>query len=202
MPARITFIAHAATEAQRKAAFPIDEPILEREQARIARATRSFPTAGQVWSAPEQRARQTCRALELPVRIADELRDCDYGTWRGKTMDNLQNEDPDGLLAWLTDPGAIPHGGESIEDLIRRAGRWIDGQPQVKHAIAFTHPAVIRGAVVHALRLPAAAFWRLEIAPLSLTDLRFNSRVWNLRCAGCPLGSWPLSEDGSSGEPV
>ena len=53
------------------------------------------------------------------------------------------------------------------------------------HTIAVTHPAVIRAAIVHALQVPLPAFWRFDIAPLSLTDLRFNGGVWSVRCAGC-----------------
>jgi broad specificity phosphatase PhoE len=187
MPARITFIAHAATEAQRNAAFPLDEPILEREHARIAKASRILAAAEHVWSAPERRAQETSRLLDLPARVADELRDCDYGRWRGKTLGNLQNEEPDGVLMWLTDTNAIPHGGESIQALIGRIGKWMDERSHEKHTVAVTHPAVIRAAVVCAMRLPPQSFWRIEIAPATLTDLRFSRDQWTLRCVGCSM---------------
>jgi broad specificity phosphatase PhoE len=91
------------------------------------------------------------------------------------------------MVAWLTDPAAAPHGGESIASLIKRTGSWLEEQRDVAHIIAVTHPAVIRGAIVHALQLPLMTFWRFDVAPLSLTDLRFNGRVWSVRCVGCPL---------------
>ena len=102
-------------------------------------------------------------------------------------MDAVQTEDPEGMLAWLTDPTSDPHGGESIADLITRVGSWMEEQRGEVHTIAVTHPAVIRSAIVHALHLPLETFWRIDIAPLSLTDLRFNGRVWSVRCAGCSL---------------
>jgi broad specificity phosphatase PhoE len=185
--ARLTFIAHAPTSAQRRAAFPLNEAVDEREIARIAALAWSAPRAQQVVSAPELRAQQTVHALGLSSSIAIELRDCDYAQWSGREMDQLQEEDPEGILAWLTDPASTPHGGESIENLINRIGRWIEQQSDASHTVAVTHPSVIRGAIVHALGLPAQAFWRFDIAPLSLTDLRFNGRVWTVRCAGCPL---------------
>lgn len=40
--------------------------------------------------------------------------------------------------------------------------------------------AVIRAAVVHGLRLPAEAFWRLDVAPLTLTELSGRSGRWNV----------------------
>jgi broad specificity phosphatase PhoE len=40
-------------------------------------------------------------------------------------MEEVQQEDPNGILSWLTDPGATPHGGESIDALIGRVGSWM-----------------------------------------------------------------------------
>jgi broad specificity phosphatase PhoE len=187
MTARLSFIVHAATEAQRNAAFPLDELITEREQARIAKVGRNIPKAEQIWSAPEQRTQQTSRTLGLQALVSDGLRDCDYGRWRGRKMEEIQLENPDGILAWLSDPSASPHGGESIELLIARIGTWMDEQRDVKHTIAVTHPAVVRAAIVYALGLPSQNFWRFDIAPATLTDLRFSRDVWTVRCSGCFL---------------
>jgi broad specificity phosphatase PhoE len=184
---RLTFISHAATEAQRRAAFPLDEPALEREIAKMTGLGWKVPASARVWSAPEQRTQQTSRILGLSVELADGLRDCDYGRWRGRKMDDVQTEDQPGILAWLGDPSAVPHGGESVESLVGRVGSWMDEQRAVKYTIAITHPAIIRAAVVHALQIPLHAFWRIDIAPLTVTDLRFNANVWTLRYSGCPL---------------
>jgi broad specificity phosphatase PhoE len=202
---RLTLIAHAATEAQRHAAFPLDEPVTEREIAKIAALNWVMPRVKHVWSAPEQRARQTSRALGLQATIVDELRDCDYGRWRGRRMDEVQSEEPDGIVAWLTDPSASPHGRESIEDLISRVGLWMDEQHEsdeqheIDHTLAVTHPAVIRAAIVHALCIPTQTFWRFDISPLSLTDLRFSRGVWTLRCAGCPLRGGGQADQSEAG---
>jgi broad specificity phosphatase PhoE len=184
---RVTFISHAATEAQRRAAFPLDEPVLEHESGKITELKWKLPAAAQVWSAPEQRTQQTSRALGLAFTFADELRDCDYGRWRGRKMDEVQTEEQEGILAWLSDPSAAPHGGESLERLGSRVGKWMEEQRSVKHTIAVTHPAVIRAAVVCALQVPVHTFWRIDIAPLTVTDLRFNNNVWTLRSSGCHL---------------
>jgi broad specificity phosphatase PhoE len=194
--ARLTFIAHAATEAQRRTAFPLDEPITEREVVKLSEIHWTVPRAEHVWSAPEQRTQQTARILDLQATSAEELQDCEYGRWRGRSIEAVQAEEPDGVLAWLTDPSAAPHGGESIESLIERAGRWMDEQHTVSHVIAVTHPAIIRAAIIHALRIPAQTFWRFDISPLSFTDLRFSRGLWTLRCSGCLLRTGePVEED-------
>ena len=184
---RLTLISHAATQAQRRAAFPSDEPLEQQEISKIALLSWKAPRAHQVFSAPELRTQQTVQALGLAATIAIELRDCDYGIWQGRELSNLQTQDPEGVAAWLTDSGAAPHGGESIASLISRVGRWFDQLKEDGHTIAVTHPAVIRGAVIHVLNAPLSSFWRVDIAPLTLTDLRFNGRVWTLRSCASSL---------------
>jgi broad specificity phosphatase PhoE len=191
---RLTLIAHAATEAQRRAAFPLDEPLEQREMAKIAALGWKAPRAHRVVSGPECRAKQTAKALGLSAENAAELRDCDYGAWRGYTLSEVEQRQPEEVLAWLTDPRAAPHGGESILQLITRMGDWLKEQSAVDHTIAVTHPAVIRSVLVHALQSPPSSFWRIDIAPLSLTDLRWNGRVWTVRSSGCAL-------PGNAGEP-
>ena len=188
MTTRLTLISHAATSAQRRTAFPLDELVNEREIVKIADLGWKAPRAQRILVAPEHRTEQTACALGLSATITVELRDCNYGAWSGREISEIQSDDPEGILSWLTDPTASPHGGESIESLIGRAARWMDEQVEVSHTIAMTHPAVIRSAIVHALQAPALAFWRIDIAPLSLTDLRFNGRVWTVRSIACPLG--------------
>jgi broad specificity phosphatase PhoE len=185
---RLIFISHAATEAQRCTAFPLDELVQKREIAKMTELNWKTPAATQVLTAPEQRTQQTSRALGLSATLVDQLRDCDYGRWRGRKMDDIEREDQEGILAWLNNPTAAPHGGESLESLVGRVGSWMDGQRAVPHTIAVTHPAIIRAAFVHALQIPVHTFWRIDIAPLTMTDLRFNGNVWTLRYSGCPLG--------------
>jgi broad specificity phosphatase PhoE len=186
-PARITFISHAATQAQRVAAFPLDETLDSEEVDKIAAMGWTSPRAQQVLSGPEQRAFQTAQALGLSASPSADLRDCDYGVWSGRRLDELQTSAPEGLVAWLSDAAAVPHGGESVLQLIERIGRWLDGQRDAGHTIAVTHSAVIRAAILYALDAPAHGFWRVDISPLSVTDLRFNGRSWTLRSVGRPI---------------
>jgi broad specificity phosphatase PhoE len=195
MTARLILISHAPTQAQRHAAFPSDEPILEKQIANFSSANWIAPPADRVFSAPELRARQTTRLLRLTGETCDELRDCDYGTWRGRQMDRLQAEDPEGILAWLTRSGAAPHRGESIDNLMARVGRWMEAQKGATCTIAVTHPALIRAAVIYALQIPAQSFWRFDIPPLSLTDVRFRRGLWTVRSTGCPLRTWATEDE-------
>jgi broad specificity phosphatase PhoE len=187
LPARLTLISHAPIHAQRRAAFPLDEPLEQAEIEKAGAVEWSGPPAERILSAPERRTLQTAKALGFLPESVPELRDCDYGAWTGRELSQLQSDRPQEVAAWLSDPGAAPHGGESILQLITRIGTWLMEQRAPGHTIALTHPAVIRGAVIHALQAPPLSFWRIDIAPLSLTDLRWNGRVWTVRSSGCAL---------------
>jgi broad specificity phosphatase PhoE len=187
LPARITFISHGSTLALRRAAFPFDEPLVDGEIDRIAALGWTVPRVQHVWCGPESRTQQTASAFGLESLVRAELADVDYGNWNGKDIDDIQTSDPEGLAAWLTDLKANPHGGESLAQLIARLEKWMTGQTSSGHTLAVTHPAVIRAAICYALQTPPESFWRVEIVPLSLTDLRFNGRFWTVRTAGCPL---------------
>lgn len=191
MTTRLTLISHAATQAQRRAAFPLDEPLDQREISKISALGWKAPEAQKVLSAPERRTQQTAQALGLTASTTPELRDCDYGIWHGRELSQLQTQDPEGVAAWLADPAASPYRGESIANLIDRVGGWLDQQREDGHTIAVTHPVVIRSAVVHILNAPIQSFWRIDIAPLSLTDLRFNGKVWTLRSCATTLSRAP-----------
>ena len=118
----------------------------------------SPPRARQVYAGPEQRTRQTSSALGLDPILSAELTDVDYGSWRGKSLDEVQSRNPKGIELWLTDIDAAPHGGESIAALLARIERWMAGQQHSGHTLAVSHPAVIRAAIVLALQAPAPSF--------------------------------------------
>ncbi len=189
LPTRITFLSHAPTSSLRRASFPLDEPLIDGEAQRITSVYWVAPRAQLVLCGPELRAQQTASALGLEPSISLDLADVNYGAWRGKEMDDIQMSDPEGLSEWLTNVNATPHGGESIAHLIARVERWMERQTGAGHVLAITHPAVIRAAVLCAMEAPPDSFWRIEVSPMSVTDLRFNGRAWTLRSMGWSVRS-------------
>jgi broad specificity phosphatase PhoE len=184
---RLTLISHAATPAQRRATFPLDGPIDDHELTKIAALNWQAPRTQQILTAPERRTQQTAQALGLSAATSADLRDCNYGAWQGRDLTDLQTEPHESIATWLTDPSATPHNGESITDLIARTATWLNTLHDSGHTIAVTHPAIIRSAIIHTLSAPAQSFWRIDIAPLTLTDLRHNGRAWTLRSTAVPL---------------
>jgi broad specificity phosphatase PhoE len=134
-----------------------------------------------VLSSPARCAVQTARAAGREPVVDAALADCGYGRWDGRALADVVDTEPDAVQAWLDDPVAAPHGGESFRDVVIRVGRWLDalaGEP--RSVVAFTHATVVRAAVVYALQLPPAAFRQLDVAPLSVTRLRARGGRWTL----------------------
>jgi broad specificity phosphatase PhoE len=188
MPLRLSMICHGQTGATKAAAFALDEPIEAGRLLKLAPFRGALRRADDIRTSPALRARQTAAALALHATVDPELRDCDQGRWAGRTLAEVEREEPDGIAAWLCDPDAAPHGGESLSRFYGRIADWMDRRETEKgHVIAITHPGVVRAAILKVLDAPLQSFWRIDIEPLSLTDLRHDGYRWVLRASGKPL---------------
>ncbi|MDF3931220.1 histidine phosphatase family protein [Pseudomonas citronellolis] len=181
MPTRLSLVCHGRTAAQRRGRFAsADEPLEDGQEAALAALRARLKTPTRVLCAPELRTRQTAAAWDAPLEVLPVLRDCDHGAWTGRDLDQLQAEAPQALAAWLGDPAAAPHGGESQVELCQRLGAWLDAFDADGHFVVVSHPALLRAAVLHVLRADPAAFNAVDAAPLSVLQLTRNGR-WRLR---------------------
>ncbi|MFD7071371.1 histidine phosphatase family protein [Streptomyces sp. NPDC059913] len=203
MTVRVMLISPALNAALREARFDGDAP-LDAAGARRARAAApGVPDAGRRLHGPSVRCAGTAEALGLRAVPEPAVRGWDLGRWSGLRLDEVGAAEPAAVSAWLADPSAAPHGGESLLELCSRTGRWLDslgsssgsgsgsdGRAGEGRVLAVVEPSVVRAAVVAALALPPESFWRLDVAPLTLTALSGRSGRWNLRC-GQPLSPAP-----------
>src|SRR5215207_5640010 len=158
---------HARTDAVHGAAFPLDES-LDAAGLQAAGELAGRLGRGDVFCSPSRRARETAAAAGLDAEVVPALGECDFGAWAGRTLAQVDAQDAHGTRAWMTDPDARLHGGETLGELLERVGGWLDEQAQLRgRAIAITHGGVVKAAVVHALAAPPVAFWRVDVAPLA-----------------------------------
>ncbi|MFJ3788642.1 histidine phosphatase family protein [Kitasatospora sp. NPDC090091] len=189
MTVRVMLLSPALTDDGRQARFGGNAPLDSAAVRRVQAAATAVPTAARVLTGPSVRCTGTAAALGLDAATTPELADCDWGRWEGRRLADLGAAEPEAISAWLSDPDAAPHGGESVAALGARIRGWLDGlgEPEAGGPVlAVVEAAVVRAAVVHGLGLPAHAFWRIDVAPLTLTELSGRAGRWNLRC-GQPL---------------
>ena len=182
MTPRITLICHATTRALRSATFGGDDSLDETGRDQAQRLAGSLVSADDCWCSPALRARETAAALGLSATVDERLRDCDYGRWTGLKFQQVLLREPRKLVKWIRRPDSAPHGGESIPELLQRVVAWVGERSRDRgHTVAITHSAVIRAAILHVLQADLPSFWRIDILPLSRTELRTNGRRWVLR---------------------
>jgi broad specificity phosphatase PhoE len=171
---RLLLIRHAPTRATRTFAFPADEPLEAGGAIALA-----VPARFAVLCSPSLRCLQTAEAAGLEVTATDpRIAECDFGDWAGRTLAEIP---ADAAAAWMADPDAAPHGGESLRAFAARVAGWLDEQAVLDGgAAAITHGGVIKAAVVHALGAPLEAFWRIDAAPLAVTELHAHDGRWTL----------------------
>lgn len=180
---RLLLVRHAATPATRTLTFPADEPLDARGLADAEGLARALPAdPGEVWCSPAARCVQTAAAAGLAAPTVDpRLAESDFGTWAGRTLEAVHGEDLEAARAWMTDPDAAPHGGESLTAFSARVAAWLDEQATLDgRAVAVTHGGVVKAAVVHALGAPVMSFWRVDAAPLSITTLHAHDGRWTV----------------------
>ncbi|GAB3976354.1 histidine phosphatase family protein [Plantactinospora veratri] len=196
-PTSLHLVAHAHTAALRRTVFGGGDESLDRAGLAAARALAHtgsgrrgpFGRVDACLSTPAEAGRQTGYALGLRPTAVPELADCDYGRWTGLSLAEVAAREPDALRDWLDVTGAAPHGGESVEALLDRVGRWLAGErDRGGRIVAVTHPVVVRAALVRALGLPVATFWRLEVAPLAVVRLTGRGPGWQLRLTAPGVG--------------
>lgn len=176
---RLTLVCHGMTDAMAHRRFPADEPLNAIGRREVEAAGDLAGAAPRALAGPERRTGQTAELLGLQAEIEPRLADLDCGRWRGEALAAVA---PEQLEVWLSRPGAAPHGGESITDLISRVSHWLESlTANPLRTVAVTHPAVIRAAIVAALDITPESFWRVDVAPAGRVAMHFRTGRWTLR---------------------
>ncbi|MEV6115614.1 histidine phosphatase family protein [Streptomyces sp. NPDC052109] len=189
MPLRVTFVAAARSAPLLAERFEDDRPLDQAgwdEVQRAAGGLLPLAAAELRYCSPTPRSRATGDALGYAPLVQPALRDCDMGRWRGMTLGEAMAREPEAVDTWLADPRATPHGGESLLAFITRVGGWLDTRPAEDggRIVAVAEPAVIRAALVYALKAPPATYWNIDVRPLSMSAVTGRAGRWNLRLDG------------------
>lgn len=183
MTTRVTLISPARSEASEAVRFDDGAPLSPAGLRAARAAAGALPSDALNYASPSPRCLQTAEALGLrEVTAVEEAAGCAMGRWRGRTLQEVTEEEPEGVARWLSDEGSAPHGGESVRQLCERAGAWLDRLAVHQgRVVAVVEPDVVRAAVVRALGAPPQSLWRVDVEPLSATAFSGRSGRWNLR---------------------
>ena len=137
------------------------------------------PTA--VISSPIARTRETAQIiadrLGLKVSTNDEIAEIAFGDWDGHTNQEVAANWPELYNQWRGDVKiAPPGGGESLEQFderVQEGRRTILEQFEGQTVVVVSHVMPIRGLIKAAIDANWPTYWRISVAPCSITVLRF-----------------------------
>ena len=153
----------------------------ERQARELGEALKSKSFAA-VYTSPLQRAARTCELAGLAAQAlrVDNLRDWNYGSVEGRTVNDLRVGIPD----WSIWTHGSPD-GESIEEVYLRAGRVIEMAMEAEGDVAlFAHGHLLRILTANYLGLPPrdARLFALSTATISVLGWERENRAirrWN-----------------------
>jgi broad specificity phosphatase PhoE len=180
--AKLTLVRHAPTEATRRHAFPLDEPLDGAGESEAAGLLGQLDAVRSA-TAPLQRCRRTAALAGYEDAATDHRwSELDFGEWAGSTLREIGERDPEKVRAWLDDPQTAPPGGETLADLTARVRDALAeyGEPGAD-TVVFTSGGPVKAAVVAALGAPDSAFWRIDVNPCSATVLHCHAGRWTVR---------------------
>ncbi|PYS40041.1 MAG: hypothetical protein DMG14_11915 [Acidobacteria bacterium] len=152
-----------------------------REQAQHLADRFSDIPADALYSSPLERALETAHAiatvLDLPVRIAGEITEIDYGDWTGKSFDDLSPDPRWQFFNSFRSAAQIPHG----ENMIQVQSRFLGWMEQVrrddaqKRIVVVSHQDPIRAVVTYYAGLHVDMFYRFDISHASVTVIEIEN---------------------------
>jgi broad specificity phosphatase PhoE/ribonuclease HI len=129
-------------------------------------------------ASPLKRTRQTADAIAATTGlevIEDKVwYELSFGSWDGKSIEEVKAQSPDDYQAWLNSSSYRPGGGESYDEARRR----IDGAlEQVlaeypgKKVVVVTHNGVIKSAANIAIGGPNDGVFHMDASPCSISSI-------------------------------
>lgn len=184
----------ALTEARKISGGDGDDPDLSEvgllDAAAVSRALSGVGSQGPwqriapisaIVASPMKRTRQTAEIIAkqhgLKVTENENLREISFGDWDGLSHEEAQAKDSTLWQAWRGSWSVSPPNGESLEVFDQRlqlARQQIVERHAGKTVVVVAHVMPIRGFLRWAFDAAAAAYWRPQVAPCSISIIR----VW------------------------
>ena len=159
-----------------------DLPLTERGVAQAQAVALRISSAWQphaIYTSPMSRCVVTgehiARACSLAPKRLPELNDIDYGTWQGKTHDEVETSSPELYSMWRKAPHLTRFpDGESLQDLALRtadAVRMVLRDHRNEGVVFVGHESVNRVLLTQCLDQPLSFYWRVSQAPCAISEI-------------------------------
>lgn len=157
----------------------VDDALSEKGWRQMWQAVAARSDWQQVITSPLQRCQAFADRLGeqhgLPVHTEPRFAEVGFGVWEGKTRVELEQLFPGQLARFYQDPvNQRPPGAEPLDEFLSRVQNGFDellARFAGQAVLVVAHAGVIRAVMVHALKIPPAAMYRIHIANAGMTRL-------------------------------
>lgn len=179
----IDLIRHGEPEGgSRYRGHGVDDPLSERGWSQMWKAVGDHAPWQVVVSSPLRRCRAFAEALAerhgLTVEVDERFREIGFGTWEGRSREELQRERPHEYAAFYQDPvHARPPGAEDLDAFIARVVAGYEEIVQAhggRRCLLVSHAGVMRAILAHIVQARPAGLYRMQIPNAGLARIRYR----------------------------
>ena len=176
----IELLRHGEPVGGRRYRGKLDDALSEKGWQQMWHAVGDRSDWQQIVTSPLQRCRAFALALGerhgLPVAVDARFAEVGFGSWEGRTRQELEAQAPGQVAHFLRDPVANrPPGAEVLDDFISRVHAGLGDVVQAyagQRVLLVAHAGVIRAVMTHVLGMPPAVMYRIHVANAGLTRFR------------------------------
>ncbi|MDH5546590.1 MAG: histidine phosphatase family protein [Gammaproteobacteria bacterium] len=158
----------------------IDDPLSEKGWQQMWSAVGKRQQWQHIISSPMQRCRDFAEALaqkqQLYTVVVEDLKEIGFGSWEGKTRQEVKTEFGEAYNAFYQDPvNARPQGAENLDSFISRVCRAYDdvvAKTSGKHSLIVAHAGVIRAIVAHTVCAAPRGLYNIQIDNGGITRIQ------------------------------
>ncbi len=180
----IDLLRHGEPVGGRRYRGQIDDPLSDKGWAQMRAATAQRPAWTAIVSSPLLRCRAFAEELAgqtgLPLSFDDRLKEVGFGSWEGRTAEEITAADPEAVFKFKLDPVAHrPEGAEPLTGFYNRvAAAYEDlvGSHCAGHVLVVAHAGVIRMVMCRVLGLAPEHGYRIQVASAGLARFRVEQK--------------------------
>jgi alpha-ribazole phosphatase/probable phosphoglycerate mutase len=177
---RIDLLRHGEPVGGSRYRGQVDDALSEKGWQQMWQAVAGHSDWQQIITSPLQRcqafADQLAEQHGMPVHSEPRFSEVGFGVWEGKTRVELEQQFPGQLVRFYQDPvNQRPTGAEPLDDFLSRVQDGFDellSRFAGQTVLIVAHAGVIRAILVHVLKIPPAAMYRIHVENAGMTRLR------------------------------
>jgi alpha-ribazole phosphatase len=161
----------------------IDDPLSEKGWAQMRDAVGQYDQWDHIVSSPMRRCREFAEELgsrlSLSVAVVNDLREVGFGSWEGRTPDEIASAEPEAYESFYRDPvHSRPVGAEPLEQFFQRASRTftqVVDEHRGQRVLIVSHAGVMRAIIASVLGAGPRSMYRIQVNNAGVSRVRFNS---------------------------